>query len=340
MFSVIIAAFNAAATIDRCINSIDVAKKSHDIELIVIDDGSKDETARLLDSWANARPWITVKYQKNSGVAAARNTGLDIARGNYITFIDADDTIDDWYFDFVFEQAVDLDVEMLAFGHKRIMLDGSIIERENDLAEYSRQEINKIQLKGTEHRNIYWYACTKVYSRNLIEGLRFNCDVKFGEDSIFNVECLSKASQLSVVPDCPYNYYESMTSLTSSHYKPDLLESIEAHYSARVKAYDWPTSSIEKQVLLSDFARSYVEHMLPYLLNNLVHIDMKKRRAELIKIRQSFVYQNCLPHYYQRHPARGIRILISCFSQRWYVMTLMLLQISWYKEKVNDYAQD
>lgn len=64
MISVIIAAFNAAATIDRCINSIDVAKKNHDIELIVIDDGSKDHTASLLHSWASARSWITVKSQK------------------------------------------------------------------------------------------------------------------------------------------------------------------------------------------------------------------------------------------------------------------------------------
>lgn len=338
MFSVIIAAFNAAATIDRCINSIDVAKKSHDIELIVIDDGSKDETDRLLDSWANARPWITVKYQKNSGVAAARNTGLDIATGHYIIFIDADDTIDDWYFDFVFEQAVDRDVEMLAFGHKRIMLDGSVVERPNIEREYARQDIEMLQLKVTENRHIYWYACTKVYSKNLIADLRFDSDVKFGEDGIFNIACLSKAKRLLVVSDCPYNYYENTTSLTSLQYKTGLLESIEADYKARVRIHDWSISATDKQVLLSDFARSYVEHMLPYLLNNLAYIDIKNRRAELIKIRESFVYQNCLPHYYQRHPARGIRVLILCFSRRWYVMTLVFLQLSWSKAKVKKYA--
>lgn len=338
MFSVIIAAFNAAATIDRCINSIDVAKKSHDIELIVIDDGSKDETDRLLDSWANARPWITVKYQKNSGVAAARNTGLDIATGHYIIFIDADDTIDDWYFDFVFEQAVDRDVEMLAFGHKRIMLDGSVVERPNIEREYARQDIEMLQLKVTENRHIYWYACTKVYSKNLIADLRFDSDVKFGEDGIFNIACLSKAKRLLVVSDCPYNYYENTTSLTSLQYKTGLLESIEADYKARVRIHDWSISATDKQVLLSDFARSYVEHMLPYLLNNLAYIDIKNHRAELIKIRESFVYQNCLPHYYQRHPARGIRVLILCFSRRWYVMTLVFLQLSWSKAKVKKYA--
>jgi glycosyltransferase involved in cell wall biosynthesis len=334
MISVIIAAFNAAATIDRCISSIDVAKKSHEIELIVIDDGSKDETARLLHRWESDRAWITVKYQRNSGVADARNTGLDMTTGNYIVFIDADDSIDDWYFDFVVEQAVDRDIEMLAFGHKRIMLDGSVIERHNIAAEYSRQDIEMLQLRVTENRNIYWYVATKVYSKSLIADLRFDCDVKLGEDGIFNIECLDKANHLSVVPDCPYNYYENATSMTSLQYKPGLLESIEADYKARVRIHDWSISATEKQVLLSDFARSYIEHMLPYLLNNLAHIEVWKRRTELMRIRQSFVYQNCLPHYYQQHPARGIRILISCFSRHWYVMTLVFLQLSWTKAKV------
>ena len=338
MISVIIPAFNAAATIERCIDSIDVAKKSHEIELIVIDDGSTDETARLLYRWATTRAWITAKYQKNEGVAAARNTGLDIANGSYIVFIDADDTIDDWYFDFVLEQAVNRNVEMLAFGHKRIMLDGTVIQRHNISAEYSREQIEALQLRVTENRNIYWYVSAKVYSKNLIAGLRFNCDVKLGEDGIFNIECLSKVNHLSVVPDCPYNYYENATSMTSSQYKPGLLESIEADYKARVRAHNWSISPTDRQVLLSDFARSYIEHMLPYLLNNLAHIDLPKRHVELIRIRQSFVYQNCLPHYYQIHPARGIRVLILCFSRRWYVTTLVFLQLSWSKAKVKKHA--
>ena len=334
MISVIIAAFNAAVTIDRCISSIDIAKKNHEIELIVIDDGSNDDTARLLHRWESDRAWVTVKYQKNGGLADARNTGLDTAIGDYIVFIDADDTIDDWYFDFIIAQTVNRDIEMLAFGHKRIMLNGDVLERRNITAEYSQQEIQALQLRVTENRNIYWYACTKVYNRKLIGDIRFDCDIKLGEDGIFNIECLNRASHLSVVLDCPYNYYENVTSMTSLQYKPGLIESIEADYNARVRIHDWSIGATERQILLSDFARSYIEHMLPYLLNNLAHIQMRKRHAELIKIRQSFVYQNCLPHYHQRHPARCIRILISCFSRRWYVMTLAFLQLSWSKAKV------
>ncbi|WP_169393138.1 MULTISPECIES: glycosyltransferase family A protein [Psychrobacter] len=336
MISIIIPAYNAAATIDRCINSIDTAKKKHDIEVIIINDGSKDETANLIDKWASIKSWITIISQENQGLSAARNVGLNIVQGDHIVFIDADDTIDDWYFDFIIEKAVLPKVDMLVFGHKRMMLDGSIIEKKNTVAEYTLKDIEQLQLRVTENRNIYWYAWSRVYSKKLIENLRFDNDVKFGEDSIFHIKCLNKASHLIVVADCPYNYYENSSSLTSSKYKPNLLESIESHYNARVAAHIWPKSQNDRQILLSDFARSYVEHMLPYLLNNLIYLDSKARRKELIKIRESFVYEECISNYTHRHPARGIRTLISCFSQRRYMMTLILLQLIWYKKGKNN----
>lgn len=333
MISIIVPAYNAAATIDRCINSIDTAKKKYDIELIIIDDGSTDETAELLDQWASIKSWITVINQENQGLSAARNAGLNVIQGSYIVFIDADDTIDDWYFDFIIEKAVIPEVDMLVFGHKRLLLNGSIIKKENIVAEYTVKEVEQLQMQVTEHSNIYWYAWARVYSKTLIEDLRFDYNVKFAEDTIFHIRCLNKAKHISVVSDCPYNYYEHSTSLTSSSYKPSFLESIEAHYNARISAHIWPENLTERKMLLSDIARSYVESMLPYLLNNLVYLDGTARHKELIRIRESFVYEECVPNYTHRHPARGIRSLILCFSQRRYRMTLTLLQLIWFKNK-------
>lgn len=333
MISVIVPAFNAAATIDRCINSIDAARKRHDIELIIIDDGSRDETPKLLDKWVGIRSWITVICQKNQGLSAARNAGINITKGGYIVFVDADDTIDDWYFDFIIKKAVIPEVDMLVFGHKRIMLDGSVIERKNIIAEYTLEGIKQLQMKVTEHSNIYWYAWARVYSKKLIEDLRFDYNVKFAEDTIFHIRCLNKAKHISVVSDCPYNYYEHSTSLTSSSYKPSFLESIEAHYNARISAHIWPENLTERKMLLSDIARSYVESMLPYLLNNLVYLAGTARRKELIRIRESFVYEQCIPNYTHRHPARGIRTLILYFSKRRYMITLNLLQLIWFKNR-------
>lgn len=333
MISIVVATFNASTTIDRCLNSILAAKKNHAVELIVINDGSEDGTAEILQKWVGNEPWIIVRHQENGGESSARNSGLDLATGDYIVFVDSDDTIDDWYFDFVVEKAIVPEVDMLVFGHKRIELDGTIIERKNISAEYSVEDIAQLQLRVTENRNIYWLGCTRVFSRHIIGDLRFDLNVKLGTDVIFIINCLNEARNMSVVCDCPYNYYENSNSLTSSQYKPNLLESVEALYNARVEAQKWPADSIEKEVLESDIARSIVEHMLPFLLNNIRYTTIGKRRAELVKIRQSFIYKNCLPNYSQRHPlSRGVRLLILSFSRRWYVLTLGLLQLSWSKK--------
>lgn len=332
MISIIVPAYNAAATIDRCINSIDTAKKKYDIELIIIDDGSTDETAELLDQWASIKSWITVINQENQGLSAARNAGLNVIQGSYIVFIDADDTIDDWYFDFAVEKAVLPELDMLLFGYKRIDLNGNVVDYEHVPVEYSREDLRKLQLKVTENRDIYFFCWTKIYNRRIIGDLRFDPDVKIGEDIIFNISYMNKICHLSVVAGCPYNYYETPNSLSSSsQYNPYLLESVEALYNARVKAHNWPVNPIEKEELLSDFARSYVEHMLLYLLNNLRHMSLPKQRAELVRIRQSFVYEICIPNYSKRHHSRGTRLLIKSFSKRWYAVTLGLLQVSWYK---------
>lgn len=333
LVSVIIAAFNAEATIDRCISSILAAKKDYAIELIIIDDGSDDATAHILQRWLEDEPWITMRHQVNKGAATARNIGLDIATGGYTTFVDSDDTVDEWYFDFIFEKAVAPKVDMLVFGHKRIMLDGSVIKRQNIPAEYIEEDLHQIQLRVTENRHIYWLGCTRVFNSRIIEDLRFDADIKLGEDAIFIISFLSKAKQLSVVVDCPYNYYENPNSLTNLGYKESLLDSVEAHYKARVQAHEWPANANEKQILLSDIARSYVEHMLPFLLNNLRYVSIKSRYAELVKIRQSFIYDACIPNYRRRHPlSRGMRLLVLSFIQRRYIVTLALLKLSWSKK--------
>lgn len=334
MISMILPVFNGASYIDRCIKSVISAKKEHDIELIIIDDGSKDNTAHLIQQWLAENPWIIMHQQQNGGVSSARNKGLDIATGNYIGFIDSDDTIDDWYFDFVVEKAVLPELDMLLFGHKRINLNGRVVEYEHVPVEYSVEDLVQLQLRVTENRDIFFFGVTKIYNRRIIGDLRFDPDVKVGEDVIFNISYMNKTRHLSVVAGCPYNYYETSNSLSSgSRYKPALLESVEAHYNARVKAHNWPVDPIEKEVLLSDFARSYVEHMLLYLLNNLHHMSLPKQRAELVRIRQSFVYEICIPNYSKRHPSRGTRLLITSFSKRWYAVTLGLLQIWWLKRE-------
>jgi len=330
MISMILPVFNGSFTIDRCIKSIVTAKKKHDIELIIIDDGSKDNTVYLIEQWLEENSWIILLQQQNNGVSSARNRGLEIARGEYIGFIDSDDTIDDWYFDLVIEKASYPKLDMLLFGYKRVDLKGKAVKKKYVPIEYSKKDFKELQLRVTENRDIYFFCWNKIYIRRIIGDLRFDTNIKIGEDVVFNISYMNRIHRAALVVDCPYNYYETPNSLSSNpEYDSYLLESVEALYRARVEAHNWPVDPIEEKVLLTDFARSYNEHMLLYLLNNLRYTSIINQRSELAKIRNSFIYENCLPNYSTRHPSRAVRLLISSFSKRRYTLILVLLQIMW-----------
>lgn len=91
--SVVVPVYNAAATLDRCVESILQQTVPGGLELILVDDGSKDDSPALCDAWAERDARVRVIHQPNSGPSAARNAGLDAARGAYISFVDSDDRL-------------------------------------------------------------------------------------------------------------------------------------------------------------------------------------------------------------------------------------------------------
>ena len=93
LVSVIIPAYNIERYISRCLDSI-MAQTYNNLEIIVIDDGSKDQTAEILDDYQKRDSRIIVVHKENGGVSSARNNGLDIATGDYISFVDGDDLIE------------------------------------------------------------------------------------------------------------------------------------------------------------------------------------------------------------------------------------------------------
>ena len=94
-FSVIVPAYNVEGYLDACMRSI-LANSLGDYEIVLVDDGSSDDTPRLVDEWAERDTRIKVIHQKNGGLSAARNAGLDVACGRYVVFLDADDCLASW----------------------------------------------------------------------------------------------------------------------------------------------------------------------------------------------------------------------------------------------------
>ena len=176
MLSIIVPCYNCENTIESCVESILDAlrfSKITEYEILLINDGSTDGTKRKLDVLSENDEKVKVYYQQNSGVSSARNKGIDNSVGDYINFIDADDTINEkFYFSFVenFDENIDIFVcginnnisPKLHGGGERISKSGYIEKILSDL-------------------NVYGYSCNKIYKRKILD----NNNIRFTEGYIF-----------------------------------------------------------------------------------------------------------------------------------------------------------
>lgn len=328
-FSILVAAWNVAKTIDRCIGSIVDARKHRDIELIIMDDGSTDETAEICAGYVRAHPWIRLVRQENAGVAEVRNRLLREAAGMYLAFVDGDDAIEPDYFDVIDGKLREPAVDLVVFGHNRTELSGRTSQRPNRPADLGRDDIARMQLSVAENARIYMLCWARLFSRQLAEGFVFDRRIILGEDTAFAIHLMARARRALVIPDCLYNYYETPGSASSAAYKPALLESFEAHYAARLRVHDWPAEgTADLAVLKASIALTYVEYVLLYLLNNIRYLPVGEQLAELKRIRNSVIYRESAPFYERRSPHRGVRFLVSKFIAERYAVTMFGIWIA------------
>ena len=188
--SVIIPAFNAQDTLARCMNSIQEALEHLDAEIIIINDGSQDQTREIAEDLADKSTRIIVINQDNSGVSSARNRGLFAASGRWICFVDDDDTITEDAFLRFSQTASDSDIAILrSFCEKKERYPWSnAFEAEKS---YSKDDIMK---KGYLRGSI----CGCILSRSFLEdnNIRFPEGIRLSEDTIFFGACLSKARKV------------------------------------------------------------------------------------------------------------------------------------------------
>lgn len=210
ILSIIIPVYNAESHIGKCLKSI-VCNQNSQFEVIVVDDGSKDQSLRICKEYECSDQRICVYMQKNSGVSSARNKGLDHAKGKYVTFCDADD--------YYIENGIDLLIDILKQNHNELFLMAFYQQQENhqtltkklpELCPNGNLSIKNIKdnfwlLLNGGMLNAPW---NKVFLRERIEvlGLRFREDVTFSEDGIFNVTYLKSITDIMFVNQPIYNY--------------------------------------------------------------------------------------------------------------------------------------
>jgi len=199
--SVVIPAYNAEQHMGACFADLR-AQTLADIEILCVNDGSTDATGALIDAQAAGDPRIRVLHQANAGVSAARNAGLDMARGAYVAFMDADDHLPSHALQTLWQAAQGAD--MITADHAIRHEDGSL-EAVACPPAPTRGEILSALVRCDGRYNAVW---GKLYRRGFCaaQGLRFPEGMRIGEDVVFNLRAFALAQQWVHVPEPLYVY--------------------------------------------------------------------------------------------------------------------------------------
>lgn len=214
--SIIVPVYNTEHKIKKCINSI-VNQEYKNIEIIIVNDGSTDNSLKICNEMANIDSRIMIINQDNLGVSAARNIALKKVTGNYVIFVDSDDYLEENSIQNIVNSLEDYDI--VSFGYryiyecKKINVDFKYNDRI-----LNQDEAIKLLLLNKIFIGALW---NKVFKRECIEKLLFDEDIKIGEDLLFQYNALKNSTKIKIVNKIVYNYviYDENTSNKSNYKK-------------------------------------------------------------------------------------------------------------------------
>lgn len=217
LVSIIIPIYNIERYIDNCIKSA-CEQFYENIEIILVDDGSTDNSPQICDAWAKKDSRIIVIHKKNGGLSSARNAGLDVAKGKYVYFLDGDDTIQSNLLSVSLSKMSD-DTDMVVFGYNLVYKNSEnakvkLIEKTYRL---NTDEERVSCVIGPFFRfELTWNAWNRIFLKSVIDEytLRFEDNRRImAEDQYFCLVYLAHCKKITVIEDCLYDYYQREDSI-------------------------------------------------------------------------------------------------------------------------------
>lgn len=204
--SVIVPIYKVEKYLEECVESI-LQQTYHNLEIILVDDGSPDRSGEIADAFAQKDQRVKVIHQKNGGLSVARNTGLDNATGDYINFIDSDDFMPENALALMVQKAEDEQADYVIGNYINCQEDGTLWEKPI----FNTEKFHSFQLDIKDYRDSFFImnssACNKLFRRSFIEGipLRFTVGLP-AEDAIFTTYCFIRSKKVFYIPDIVYIY--------------------------------------------------------------------------------------------------------------------------------------
>ena len=278
LISIIIPAYNAESFIEACLQSL-LAQTHENIELIVVNDGSTDKTGEIAEEWSQKDARIRVLHQENQGVSAARNAGLEMAKGDYIGILDADDSVENDMYEFLYRNLEKYEADISHCGFELVKPEKTIpFHNTGIILVQNRAEALQELLSGVR---IEPSTCTKLFKKEILRNVRFATDIKINEDLLFNIEAFKNLNK-SVFEDVVKYHYKYNPASASRSSKTLFIEEEVDRAAKRIRFL------LQDDELKETAERFYVAKLLTSLKSlkkhHLFSSDLaKSHRAELKK---------------------------------------------------------
>lgn len=233
--SIIVPVYKVEQYINKCVDSI-LNQTFKDFEVILIDDGSPDNCGKICDEYANKDERIKVIHKKNGGLSSARNAGLDIAKGEYIGFVDSDDYIEPDMYEILYNLSENNECDIVSCSSIIHYMDETVVNGGHGIFIHNKEEAMKTMLEGKLYDEVVW---VKLFKKSVIGNIRFPIG-RIYEDTSFTYKVIDKATKVATIGEAKYNYIKHENSIMSNAIKDVKIDAVIAYeemYSFMEKKY-------------------------------------------------------------------------------------------------------
>lgn len=204
LVSIIVAVYNIENYLSRCMDSI-LAQTYRPLEIILVDDGSTDGTAAICDRYGMENENVKVIHRKNGGLSAARNSGLEVASGDFIGFVDGDDWVEPEMYGTMVNACVETNAQIAVCNYREIGEGAEDFCPSGKLLELTMSEAMDLYLSVDPPYHIYNSVWSKLFAREVVKDIRF-VEGKSSEDIMYTTWALTKAEKCVLLDEAFYNY--------------------------------------------------------------------------------------------------------------------------------------
>jgi len=340
LVSIVVPVYNAARTLEKCIDSL-TSQTFDDVEILLINNGSTDNSLDVCKKIAEKNSRIKVIDVAEKGVSVARNKGIEVASGEFITFIDADDWIDpnvcELFADLNAKNHYDLFCYSAQYQKKGKITSSYLFGKDVELLSQNQKEELQIKVfapnapyfKYKTNTRFAGSACGKFYKREILlkNNLRFAAETIISEDVLFNTLSLDHFDRIGYTKRCFYHYEQSGDS-AQNRYRPN---SDKYFVFVIEKIQEW-LKNVKKDQRFVDAANSlFVHYLFGILKEDLFHIDNETPYAEklesLQKILSDDIWNNIIETVKMNYFSAPEKMLIWLLEKNYCRIVSILMRI-------------